>query len=270
MPRQSNESLGEETSEEKRSADAFNNLASEIADVRDHLRDDLRGLQDAIDDLRTEIQWAARQIVPGFQFKSMATDPTDRRWAQKLNDRPESIACMECDLDSPGSLATALQAGWINLQPDDGPGWNYLGLCPDCRKHQDEATLESKSKTQGSETVACMECTRASPSTLAEAITQGWTDIAADTGPTWNFTGLCPNCRAEITANVQQGEPAEDASSTDAEPEGQYCCSSPKLTWNGDPDTPGVACEHCGFMVAEDGAVTYGEKPFGDPQKKLF
>ena len=34
-----------------------------------------------------------------------------------------------------------------------------------------------------------------------------------------------------------------------------YCCDRPKLTWNGDPDAPGVACENCGYVIADNGSV---------------
>jgi hypothetical protein len=35
----------------------------------------------------------------------------------------------------------------------------------------------------------------------------------------------------------------------------EYCCNAPRLTWNGDPDTPGIACESCGYIVAENGSI---------------
>lgn len=42
------------------------------------------------------------------------------------------------------------------------------------------------------------------------------------------------------------GESAED---------GPYCCDKPQLTWHGDPDMPGIACAHCGYVVAEGGSI---------------
>ncbi len=44
----------------------------------------------------------------------------------------ESLACAECDIDSPPSLAVALHQGWTRLQVDDAAGHNFLGLCPFC------------------------------------------------------------------------------------------------------------------------------------------
>ncbi len=62
---------------------------------------------------------------------------------------PETIACAHCDADSPASLAAAIQEGWIRLQRDDGAGWNYLGVCPECQaedepfpSHKGSATSE--------------------------------------------------------------------------------------------------------------------------------
>ena len=56
---------------------------------------------------------------------------------------PESIACSRCDVDSPASLAAALQEGWIDLSRDDGSGWNYLGICPECQADE-QASRQQK------------------------------------------------------------------------------------------------------------------------------
>jgi hypothetical protein len=60
---------------------------------------------------------------------------------------PETIACARCDTDSPPSLATALQEGWTDLCRDDGTGWNYLGICPECLA-QEIAESEAKPDEQ--------------------------------------------------------------------------------------------------------------------------
>jgi hypothetical protein len=52
----------------------------------------------------------------------------------------ESIARACCDADLPASLTAATQEGWSQLQPDDGPGWNYHGVCPECRASENDAT----------------------------------------------------------------------------------------------------------------------------------
>ncbi len=40
-----------------------------------------------------------------------------------------------------------------------------------------------------------------------------------------------------------------------------YCCSQPKLTWYGAPDRPGIACENCGFPVAQEGNIVCSHDP---------
>jgi hypothetical protein len=54
---------------------------------------------------------------------------------------PETIACAHCDADSPESLTAALQQGWTDLCRDNGAGWNYLGICPECQA-QENTTAE--------------------------------------------------------------------------------------------------------------------------------
>lgn len=51
---------------------------------------------------------------------------------------PETIACIYCDVDSPPSLAVAREEGWARLDRDDGAGWNFLGVCPDCLRRETE------------------------------------------------------------------------------------------------------------------------------------
>lgn len=118
-----------------RTSEAIDALTEEIRQQGHHLVEYIRSMQESIDDLRTEIQHALRNLLPEFQLKSMAKDPCDPRWAQKLNNHSELIAeaihCFECDAQM-GSLAEALQNGWTELCRDDGVSWNYLGLCPKC------------------------------------------------------------------------------------------------------------------------------------------
>lgn len=61
---------------------------------------------------------------------------------------PETIACAHCDVDSPESLAAALQEGWTDLCRDDGPGWNYLGVCPECREQEDSVPQPEAAEVQ--------------------------------------------------------------------------------------------------------------------------
>lgn len=52
---------------------------------------------------------------------------------------------------------------------------------------------------------------------------------------------------------VQAGDRPQE--NRDAAETTEYCCDSPRLAWNGDPDYPGVACENCGYVVAELGSL---------------
>ncbi|HEX3659368.1 MAG TPA: hypothetical protein VHV55_26505 [Pirellulales bacterium] len=46
---------------------------------------------------------------------------------------------------------------------------------------------------------------------------------------------------------------------------GPYCCDRPKLRWNGDPDSPGVACGSCGYIIAENGSVVIWRDEADEP-----
>jgi hypothetical protein len=132
----------------------------------------MKALRDAIDDLRTEYVHAirnaecpylaetskVRRVLPSFPLDDaleMGLTPEQIRRAiaegvttavglrrveknARADEIPETIACAHCDADSPASLAAALQEGWTDLCRDDGPGWNYMGVCPECQTHHDE------------------------------------------------------------------------------------------------------------------------------------
>ena len=151
-----------------RLADAIDTLAGAI----EGNTQEMKALRDAIDDLRTEYVHAihnsecpylaeatkVRQILPSFPLDDaleMNLTPDQIRQAiaegvttamglrrieknSRADDIPETIACARCDVDSPLSLAAALQEGWTDLCRDDGAGWNYLGLCPECQARENE------------------------------------------------------------------------------------------------------------------------------------
>jgi hypothetical protein len=60
----------------------------------------------------------------------------------------ESIACASCDVDSPPSLAAAVEEGWQELTKDDGPSWNYLGQCPACLAQEDADVEATRRPTE--------------------------------------------------------------------------------------------------------------------------
>ena len=45
--------------------------------------------------------------------------------------------CIHCDAFHP-SVAEAIKAGWTSLQHDPADGWDYLGICPHCKRDQVE------------------------------------------------------------------------------------------------------------------------------------
>jgi len=149
-----------------RLADSIRTLASAI----EGNTQEMKALRDAIDDLRTSYEHAirnsecpylaeaskVRRVLPSFPLDDalemeLSPDQICRAIAEgvttavglrriekntRANEIPETIACARCDADSPESLSAALQEGWTDLCRDDGPGWNYLGVCPECRARE--------------------------------------------------------------------------------------------------------------------------------------
>jgi len=149
-----------------RLADSIDTLASAI----EGNTAEMTALRDAIDDLRTEYVHAirnaecpylaeastVRKVLPSFPLDDaleMELKPEQIRQAiaegvttavglrrieknSRSDEVPETIACARCDTDSPQSLSAALQEGWTDLCRDDGPGWNYLGVCPECQAQE--------------------------------------------------------------------------------------------------------------------------------------
>lgn len=84
------------------------------------------------------------------------------------------------------------------------------------------------------------------------------------------------NNRQEIYDMVERHEIARAQEETREQM--RYCCDKPDLRWNGDEDHPGVACESCGFPVAENGQLlTYTKEEIEEMrqeakerQKSLF
>lgn len=55
------------------------------------------------------------------------------------DDVPFSLSCTECDIDSPKSYEDAIEDGWTGIEYfPQGLMENYLGLCSDCRKREEE------------------------------------------------------------------------------------------------------------------------------------
>ena len=191
-----------------------NDLICELQAVRDSV-EELYILLDHIWRNRDEL----RDILAGLSETNVECDD-------------DTIACDHCDAGA-ASLAAAVREGWKDLQYDDGPDQEYLGLCPDCVRKQveqerlaatgtqmrltegqiDQAKAEGVASELGlrriekntradevPETIACARCDVDSPESLAAALQEGWTDLCRDDGPGWNYLGICPDCQAQENA----------------------------------------------------------------------
>jgi hypothetical protein len=110
------------------------------------LIDELKAVRDSVEELYLLLDhiWRNRQELHDI------LEAEDRlESAQGGEHVPETIACAWCDVDSPDSLAAALEEGWIDLCCDDGAGWNYLGVCPECQaKDRGEAVEQPHEQKQ--------------------------------------------------------------------------------------------------------------------------
>jgi hypothetical protein len=109
----------------------------------------LSTLVNILDNVKEEISWIINnrdEMLP-LMIRSLPADPCDPKFGSKvrvangMDKVAETVSCVSCDVDSPYSLADALTKGWTRLQKDDGPAWNFLGLCPCC---QLEETVEPR------------------------------------------------------------------------------------------------------------------------------
>ena len=115
-------------------ANALETLATEI----ESNTQEMAALREAIDDFRTSYEYAVRNSECPYIVEAKAAK----------NGEPETIACARCDVDSPASLAAALQEGWIDLCRDNGTGWNYLGICPCCKQAEAEHDRQVQAKAE--------------------------------------------------------------------------------------------------------------------------
>jgi hypothetical protein len=87
------------------------------------------------------------------------------------------------------------------------------------------------------------------------------------------YDPLAPDASTPDAIAAADIRPAEGSNAA------EYCCDAPRLTWNGDPDYPGIACANCGYIVAEQGSVAMWpheaaivpvaqEKPAADRQEQ--
>ncbi len=55
------------------------------------------------------------------------------------------ICCVRVLRGGGPGLAAALDEGWTELDRDDGPSWNFLGVCPECQQEErDKLPIERR------------------------------------------------------------------------------------------------------------------------------
>ena len=100
--------------------------AAHAKDGRSDLMAELQSVRDGVEQLYLLLDhiWRNREELYDLFFAESGRNDN--------SEETESIACALCDVDSPPSLAAAIREGWVRLQYNDGPGWNFLGICPEC------------------------------------------------------------------------------------------------------------------------------------------
>lgn len=63
---------------------------------------------------------------------------------------PFSLECEACDAgDNIDSFGDAVAAGWKDIRYDDGPCWNFLGMCPACQIEEQQDDNPPSRKPSG-------------------------------------------------------------------------------------------------------------------------
>lgn len=84
--------------------------------------------------------------------------------------------------------------------------------------------------------------------------------------------GQCTDDSLPTTQRHARTPPPQQPSTTssatpneDLDDDIHFCCQAPDLQWTGDPHFPGVACMHCGYIVADCGSVVMQASLESDP-----
>ena len=132
---------------------AVRDSVEELYILLDHIWRNREELHDILAGLREENagrdMGLTREQMDQAKAEGVTTEIGLRRIEKntRADEIPETIACARCDVDSPPSIAAALQEGWIDLCRDDGPGWNYLGVCPECQSRENAAANQDATQT---------------------------------------------------------------------------------------------------------------------------
>lgn len=86
-----------------------------------------------------------------------------------------------------------------------------------------------------------------------------------------------PDSTASKHEPPQRHLDTSDTPASALDDETQFCCEAPDLQWTGHPQSPGVACQNCGYIVADCGSVVMQPSAQADPdpepkeeQRNLF
>ena len=106
----------------------------ELVQAIDRLTDILSTVYDLLARFKDDLTWIInnREELSVHRPASATSAPVLACTQPEPIKKPEIIACSDCEVPSPASLAAALLEGWTELTPHEGERWNYVGLCPDC------------------------------------------------------------------------------------------------------------------------------------------
>jgi hypothetical protein len=130
----------------------------------ERLAEHVQVVQDILDEIREELQWAVRNHEP---IRLDRIPQTVQEWSVRLNPErrypaiPELLTCDSCDSQC-DSLQEALQEGWEGLRRDDGRSWNFLATCPTCLEE------ERAEATRGESTGPAEERSDVEPRNISE------------------------------------------------------------------------------------------------------
>lgn len=110
------------------------NSQDNLAEAVDRLTDMMSAVHDLMARFKDDMTWIINNRDEFGVVPSQAAD-ISKSQAPQVSITPETseaLACFECDVEPPPSLAEALRTGWTGLIPHEGRLWEFLGLCPGC------------------------------------------------------------------------------------------------------------------------------------------
>jgi hypothetical protein len=255
-----------------RSADNASESSDLIAAVGE-LTDEINVLRQALDELRDDVMWTVRNALSPsgapMQLTSIPLDPTVRDFGARINalrpgdlpaetvpekHKPQTAATEpvvtvaedDPEIEVSDNPPPTLSVRQFNYDPEHVPVIPYC-----CAKPELEWAGEHDDPS-----IVCAHCCE------TVAVLPG------------NSIRRSPDNQTSAPVSTT---PLPENKDGDAEELG-YCCEEPSLQWPGDPDAPGIACAHCGYLVAEVGQLLIWrdtteeepEKPQGPQQQTLW